>query len=313
MAGGLPVPRQACLRTLRSPSTADPIDQALVLLFLAPASFTGEDVVELHIHGGPAVISRVLQELGALPSLRLAEPGEFTRRAFENGRLDLTEVEGLADLIAAETEQQRRQALAQADGALSRLYESWRARLIEATALAEAAIDFSDEGDVARDAEALARSQVAVLSDAIARHLDDGHRGELVRDGFQVVLAGPTNAGKSSLLNALARRDVAIVSDEAGTTRDIIEVKLDLEGLPIVVSDTAGIREAAGKVAACAHQIHGAIGFTSEHALHRFTRRLWAWREQGGSDGYWYDRIGRAALAAGRDGLWPGITNGFDL
>ena len=224
------------------------LDQALVLWFPGPKSETGEDMAELQVHGGRAVVAGVLGAIGSIEGCRLAEPGEFARRAFENGKLDLTGVEGLADLIDAETAAQRRQALRQADGALARLYGGWRADLIEALALLEAAIDFSDEGDVAHDAEAMSRAKVEALGDAIARHLDDGHRGELVRDGFQVVLAGAPNSGKSSLLNTLARRDVAIVSDEAGTTRDIIEVKLDLEGLQVVVSDTAGIREAAGKV-----------------------------------------------------------------
>lgn len=248
MAAPKPKPRFAAFRTIRHPHGGEVLDQALVLWFPAPKSETGEDMAELQVHGGRAVIAGVLAAIGSIEGCRLAEPGEFARRAFENGKLDLTGVEGLADLIDAETAAQRRQALRQADGALARLYGGWRSELIEAVALLEAAIDFSDEGDVARDAEAMSRERVAALQDAIARHLDDGHRGELVRDGFQVVLAGAPNSGKSSLLNALARRDVAIVSDEAGTTRDIIEVKLDLEGLPVVVSDTAGIREAAGKV-----------------------------------------------------------------
>jgi tRNA modification GTPase len=248
MAAPMPKPRFAAFRTIKHPESGEVLDQALVLWFPAPKSETGEDMAELQIHGGRAVIAGVLEAIGSIEGCRLAEPGEFARRAFENGKLDLTGVEGLADLIDAETAAQRRQALRQADGALTRLYGGWRDELIEALALLEAAIDFSDEADVARDAEAMARERVAELEDAIARHLDDGHRGELVRDGFQVVLAGAPNSGKSSLLNALARRDVAIVSDEAGTTRDIIEVKLDLEGLPVVVSDTAGIREAAGKV-----------------------------------------------------------------
>jgi tRNA modification GTPase len=248
MAAPKPKPRFAAFRTIANPQTAEVLDQALVLWFPAPKSETGEDMAELQIHGGRAVIAGVLDAIGSIAGCRPAEPGEFARRAFENGKLDLTGVEGLADLIDAETAAQRRQALRQAEGALARLYDGWRRRLIEAMALLEAAIDFSDEGDVAYDAEAIARANAAALRDAIAAHLDDGHRGELVRDGFQVVLAGAPNAGKSSLLNALARRDVAIVSDEAGTTRDIIEVKLDLEGLPVVVSDTAGIREASGKV-----------------------------------------------------------------
>jgi tRNA modification GTPase len=248
MAAPMPKPRFAAFRTIKHPDSGEVLDQALVLWFPAPKSETGEDMAELQVHGGRAVIAGVLAAIGSIEGCRLAEPGEFARRAFENGKLDLTGVEGLADLIDAETAAQRRQALRQADGALARLYGGWRDELIEALALLEAAIDFSDEGDVARDAEAMSRERAAGLCDAIARHLDDGHRGELVRDGFQVVLAGAPNSGKSSLLNALARRDVAIVSDEAGTTRDIIEVKLDLEGLPVVVSDTAGIREAVGKV-----------------------------------------------------------------
>ncbi len=248
MAGKLPGPRQASVRTLHAARTSEPIDQALVLFFPAPASFTGEDVVELHIHGGPAVIARMLEELSAHPGLRLAEPGEFTRRAFENGRLDLTEAEGLADLIAADTEAQRRQALAQGSGHLRQILEGWRSDLVRALALIEAAIDFSDEADVPAEAMAPARIIATRLSETIRRHLDAGHRGEILRDGFRVVLTGYPNAGKSSLLNALARRDVAIVSSEPGTTRDAIEVRLDLDGLPVIVTDTAGIRPPEGAI-----------------------------------------------------------------
>jgi tRNA modification GTPase len=190
------------------------------------------------------VISGVLAALGSIEGCRLAEPGEFARRTFEAGRLDLTGVEGLADLIEAETAAQRRQALRQAGGGLYRVYEGWRQRLIAAMAQLEAAIDFSDEPDVASGTLKQARAEVEALAGAISRHLDDGGRGEVLREGLHVVLAGPPNAGKSSLLNWLARREVAIVSEEAGTTRDVIEVKLDLEGLPVVVSDTAGLREA---------------------------------------------------------------------
>jgi tRNA modification GTPase len=248
MAPPRPKPRYAGLRRVKHPQTGEVLDDGLVLWFPGPRSETGEDMAELQVHGGRAVIGAVLGAIGSIAGCRLAEPGEFARRAFEHGRLDLTGVEGLADLIDAETAAQRRQALRQAGGALAKLYAGWRQQLIESTALLEAAIDFSDEADVVSDAVAKAREKVEVLQAEITQHLDDGHRGELIRDGYQVVLAGPPNVGKSSLLNALARRDVAIVSEEAGTTRDVIEVKLDLEGLPIVISDTAGIREAAGKI-----------------------------------------------------------------
>ena len=248
MAAPRPRPRFAAFRRVRHPETGELIDHCLALWFAAPKSETGEDVTELQVHGGRAVVQAVLEAIGKIEGCRLAEPGEFARRAFENGKLDLTGIEGLADLVDAETAAQRRQALRQTEGALSGLYAGWRQRLIAATALMEAAIDFSDEADVASDAVGKAHTEVDVLQAEIGRHLDDGHRGEVIREGFRVVLAGPPNVGKSSLLNALARRDVAIVSEEAGTTRDVIEVRLDLEGMPIVVSDTAGIREAAGKI-----------------------------------------------------------------
>jgi tRNA modification GTPase len=238
----------AALRKIRDPGTGEILDEALVLWLAAPRTETGEDMAELHLHGGPAIVKGVLAALAGRPGCRIAEPGEFVRRAFENGRLDLAEVEGLADLIEAETEAQRRQAVAQMGGALSALYEGWRKDLLEATALVESAIDFSDEADVAADALARARAGVEALKRAIGAHLDDDNRGEIVREGFQVVLAGAPNVGKSSLLNALAKRDAAIVSEEAGTTRDVIEVRLDLDGLPVVVCDTAGIREAQGTI-----------------------------------------------------------------
>lgn len=248
MVGPRPEARRATGRFIRHPGSGDKLDRGVVLWFPAPASFTGEDVVELHLHGGRAVVAAVLTALGLLPGLRMAEPGEFARRAFEAGKVDLAEVEGLADLIDAETEGQRRQALAQASGALSDLYDGWRASLVDALALIEAGLDFADEGDVGTRTFTEATSVIKVLAQAVIHHLEDGHRGEILRDGFRVALVGPPNAGKSSLLNALARRDAAIVSSEAGTTRDVIEVRLDLGGLPVIVSDTAGFREAAGDV-----------------------------------------------------------------
>lgn len=250
MAPPRPKTRMAVLRRLKHPETGEVLDDALVFWSEAPKSETGEDVAELQVHGGRAVVKAVLEALGRIPGCRMAEPGEFARRAFDNGKIDLAEAEGLADLIDAETEGQRRQALLQASGAVSAIYEGWRASLIDAAALVEAAIDFSDEAEVASSSIDQARGVVETLRAAIRCHLDDGHRGEILRDGFRVALAGPPNVGKSSLLNALARRDAAIVSDEAGTTRDVIEVRLDLDGIPVIVSDTAGIRAAEGKIEA---------------------------------------------------------------
>jgi tRNA modification GTPase len=248
LCGGAPPPRHASLRDI-GPPRHRPIDRGLVLWFPAPSSFTGDDMAELHVHGSRAVIRALVDAVLSLPGTRLAEPGEFARRAFENGKLDLTEVEGLADLVQAETEVQRRQALAQAEGSLRTLYEGWRDELLRAQALIEAGLDFADEGDVIADVGIKAETIVAALRASIARHLAD-RSGELLRDGLRVVIAGPPNAGKSSLLNALARRDVAIVSEEAGTTRDVIEVHLDLGGVPVMLIDTAGLREAAGEVEA---------------------------------------------------------------
>lgn len=250
LAGGAPPARRLALRTLRDPANGEALDQALVAYFPAPASFTGEDQAELHVHGGLATRAGVLGALGRLPGLRAAEAGEFTRRAFLEGRMDLSAVEGLADLIEAETQAQRRQALRQLEGWLGRLAEGWRTRLIEAQALLEAALDFSDEGDVAGSVEAQAASRLATLEAEIARAVADAGRGERLREGYVVVLAGPPNAGKSTLMNALARRDVAIVSAVPGTTRDAIEVRLDLGGLPVTLIDTAGLRETADLVEA---------------------------------------------------------------
>ncbi len=245
----LPQPRQASLRALTDPRTRAALDDALLLWFPGPASFTGEDVAELHVHGGPAVIAAVIDAALGVPGVRPAEPGEYTRRAFEHGKLDLAEAEGLADLVDAETEGQRAQALRQRRGALSGLYEGWRGRLIEAAALIEAEIDFPDEdlpGELARRAGPL----LEALAADMARHLDDAHRGERVRDGFRIAIIGAPNAGKSSLLNALAQREAAIVSDIPGTTRDVVEVRLTLAGFPVWIADTAGLREAADAIEA---------------------------------------------------------------
>jgi tRNA modification GTPase len=204
-------------------------------------------MAELHLHGGRAVIAGVLGALGRL-GLRMAEPGEFTKRAFENGKLDLTEVEGLSDLVSAETAVQRAQALAQSGGLLRARYEAWRAMLLRAMAYVEASLDFSDEGDIAEDAFHAAIPEVRALAAELERALADGRRGEIVREGVQVAIAGAPNVGKSSLLNVLAGRQAAIVFDEPGTTRDIIEVALDLDGFPFILRDTAGLRDATSPV-----------------------------------------------------------------
>jgi len=249
IAGSVPQARQAVLRRLRDRQGAT-IDSGLVLFFEGPASFTGEDVAEFQVHGSRAVLSRLLSELTALDQIRLAEPGEFTRRAFEAGKLDLAEVEGLADLIDSETEWQRIQALRQMDGVLGTLVSGWRRQLIEAMALLEAELDFSDEGDVAGPIVDQAKDLANLVSVELASALRGFSAGERVRDGFVVVISGPPNAGKSSLMNALARRDVAIVSPTAGTTRDAIEVRLDLAGLPVILIDTAGLRDSEDAIEA---------------------------------------------------------------
>jgi len=244
---GLPPPRQAALRTLRCPASGETLDRGLVLYFAAPASYTGEDVLELHVHGGRAVVAGVLEALATLPGLRAAEPGEFSRRAFANGRMDLTTAEAIADLTAAETAAQRRQALAQMGGQLARLYEGWRDRLVRVQALIEAEIDFSDQ-DLPVDFAAPIDSALASLAAEMRAHLADRLRGERLRDGIVVAVIGAANVGKSSLINAIARREVAIVSPIAGTTRDLIEVPLDLGGYPVILTDTAGLREGGDEI-----------------------------------------------------------------
>jgi tRNA modification GTPase len=242
LGGKIPLARAATRMLLRDTS-GQPLDDAVVLWFPGPASATGEDVAEFHVHGGRAVLGSIFAALAALEDMRAAEPGEFTRRAFENGKLDLTEAEGLDDLIHAETDRQRRQALRQLKGLLGDRARDWRARIIEASALIEAGIDFSDEGDVPAELVAPALAKIKALSREIEEVLAAQAQSERLRDGLVVAIAGPPNVGKSTLMNQFARREVAIVSPHAGTTRDVIEVQLDLDGYPVTVIDTAGIRE----------------------------------------------------------------------
>ncbi|MBX9751246.1 MAG: tRNA uridine-5-carboxymethylaminomethyl(34) synthesis GTPase MnmE [Roseococcus sp.] len=246
LAGPLPAPRRASLRVLRHGGV--PLDRALVLWFPGPASYTGEDSAELHLHGGPAVIVAVAEALEALGA-RPAEPGEFTRRAFLQGRLDLTAAEGIADLIAAETEAQRRQALRQAEGGLARLHAAWAQRLTQLLARQEAFIEFEEE-DLPTDLDARVEADAAALGAEMATMLAEGERGDKLREGLTIAILGAPNAGKSSLLNALAGREAAIVSARAGTTRDVVEVRMILAGVPVTLADTAGLREAADEIEA---------------------------------------------------------------
>ncbi len=249
LCGRLPAPRRATLAHLSGQD--GPIDDGIVLWFPAPASFTGEDIAEFQVTGGPAVLKALLRGLGAMDGLRPAEAGEFARRAFDNGKLDLTQAEGLADLIDAETDAQRRQALRQASGGLKSLAENWHTRLLYILAETEAALDFGeDEEDVSANLVGGQGSLIAGLADEISAHLAGYHFAERLRRGLTIVLLGAPNAGKSSLVNALAKRDVAIVSAEAGTTRDLIEVHLDLGGVPATLVDTAGLRETASAIEA---------------------------------------------------------------
>ncbi|WP_169566598.1 tRNA uridine-5-carboxymethylaminomethyl(34) synthesis GTPase MnmE [Sneathiella limimaris] len=243
----LPAIRMASVREIWSLDGSYLIDEALVLLFKGPESFTGEDVVEIHLHGGPALVTALFDNLSGLEDFRPADPGEFTRRAFENGKLDLTEAEGIGDLVNAETHAQHQQALRQMRGELGAIYTAWREELIQSLAHLEADIDFPDE-DLPEGVASAIRPKIDRLKGEMKQHLADGHRGEKIREGLDVVILGAPNIGKSSLLNKLARKEAAIVSEQAGTTRDIVEVHLDLAGYPVTIADTAGIRDATDLV-----------------------------------------------------------------
>jgi len=243
LLGLIPNPRKAELVVISNPKNGEELDHGLSLWFPGPHSFTGEDCLELHLHGGRAVVNAVIGVLCDFKGVRLADAGEFSRRAFENGKLDLTEIEGIADLVSSETEAQRKQALAQSKGDSRETYEAWRKRLIHMRALIEAELDFSEEEDIPNEISEEGFSQVLSLKNEIEDHLADNHAGEIIRDGFRIALMGKPNAGKSSLLNALAKRDVAIVTNEAGTTRDVLDVHLDIDGYSVIISDTAGLRD----------------------------------------------------------------------
>jgi tRNA modification GTPase len=249
LAGRIPPPRRFSLCRLHAGDTL--LDEALVAVFPGPNSASGEDLAEFHLHGGPAVVSGVLAALTVLPGIRLAEPGEYTRRAFANGRMDLAQVEGLADLVSAETASQRDQALALAGGALGRLADAWRERCLNLLAEAEAGLDFAeDEADVAERLDEAARHQLLAMADELAGLIADSTRAARIREGLSIAITGPPNVGKSSLVNALSMRDAAIVTPIAGTTRDAIEVPVDLGGIAAVLIDTAGLRDTADPIEA---------------------------------------------------------------
>lgn len=251
ICGHIPSPRKATLCKFRDAASGDTLDEGLVLFFPAPHSFTGEDVAEFHLHGSQAVVRAVLTAITNLgQDIRIAQPGEFSKRAFFNGKMDLAAIEGLADLIDSETEWQRKQALRQMQGALSEAANSWRTMLIECMALVEADLDFSDEGDVPTDLAKYITPRLMDLTREMQSALHNVKQGERIREGYRVVIAGAPNVGKSSLLNSLAKRDVAIVSPIAGTTRDVIEIRCDIRGYPVLLADTAGLHETADHVEA---------------------------------------------------------------
>lgn len=300
LASRMPIPRLAT-RALLTDAAGEPIDEAVVLWFSGPASATGEDVVEFHIHGGRAVLAALFAALSKFDHVRSAEPGEFTRRAFENGKLDLTEAEGLDDLIHADTDRQRRQALRQLKGLLGDRARDWRREIIEASALIEAGIDFSDEGDVPTELIEPALNRIRALLADIEQVLAVAGRSERLRDGLVIAITGPPNVGKSTLLNQLARREVAIVSPHAGTTRDVIELHLDLDGYPVTVIDTAGLREAIDPVEQ--EGVRRARARAADADL-----RLWLVDSQAGPGGE--DEL-KQWMAEGQGGFWV-IRNKVD-
>ena len=243
----LPVPRVAVLKKLKNSNTNEMIDEGIVLWFPGPNSYTGEDLAEFHVHGSRAVVSALHSSISRIKNCRLAEPGEFTKLAFQNGKINLLKAEGIADLVSAETEIQRKQAVEIMSGKSSNKFTSWRAKLLKILAHVEAKIDFPDE-DLPKDILDEIQKTSNQVSKEIEKILDDQKVGERIREGFKIAIVGPTNAGKSSLLNYLSKRDVAIVSEIAGTTRDVIETHLNLDGYPVVVSDTAGIRESKNEI-----------------------------------------------------------------
>jgi tRNA modification GTPase len=248
MLGFVPNPRRAVFSDISGEEGLLLLDRGISIFFEGPKSFTGEDCGEFQIHGGQAVVESILNTLGGFKNFRIAEAGEFSRRSFENGKMDLTAVEGLSDLIAAQTEVQRKQALRQSGGELRVLYESWNRRLVRIRAFVEAGLDFSDQDDVSVADDGKLLADILTIQNEIIDHLDDNNQGEIIRDGYRVALTGPPNAGKSSLLNALAKRNIAIVSSIAGTTRDVIEVSLNISGYKVIVSDTAGIRVSSDEI-----------------------------------------------------------------
>ncbi|MGK2872550.1 MAG: tRNA uridine-5-carboxymethylaminomethyl(34) synthesis GTPase MnmE [Alphaproteobacteria bacterium] len=306
LAGSLPAARKAAFRTFRD-EFGNSIDQGLLLWFPAPNSFTGEAVVELHLHGGHAIVEYMLRILARLPGTRAAQAGEFSRRAFENGKLDLTAVEGLADLVAAETEAQRRQALRQMEGRLGALYEEWRVRLLQSQAYLEADIDFTDE-ELPDGLYSTVFISLTELCTEIRTHLADNQRGEILRRGYRIAILGAPNVGKSSLLNMLAKREAAIVTPVAGTTRDVIEVNLDLGGYPVSLVDTAGLRRTDDVIEAEGIRRAKSIAGTADLRLLVFDAGTWPdlnidtleWRDQ------------TALCVINKIDLHPGISKPID-